>query len=65
MELYRKLLNAIFHISYIIFLILIVLSFPAWGQSPEVAPLTETKINESETEVSPDEPKPELERPTI
>ena len=55
----------IMHIYFGLFLILIVLPFPARGQSPDVRPLSEATKDEPESSVSPQEPKPEMERPTI
>ena len=47
------------------FLFFIVLSFPTWGQSPDVDPLSKTIGDETESSVTPPDPKPEMERPTI
>jgi len=47
------------------FLFFIVLSFPTWGQSPDVGPLSKTIGDETESSVTPPDPKPEMERPTI
>lgn len=48
-----------------LFLIFVVLSVPALGQSPDVDPLSATTTDQTESSVSPEEPKPEMERPTI
>jgi hypothetical protein len=48
-----------------IILFFMVLSFPAWGQSPDVAPLPETSKEQTIPMFLPQKLMPELERPTI
>jgi len=55
----------IMHICLCSFLFFIVLSLPTWGQPTDAESSSKSIVDETESSVSPEEPKPEMERPTI